>query len=299
MPHVDLHSLADKVEIAPGVNMPRLGIGTYMAEPGPVVEQEVEWALELGYRLVDTSRAYGNEESIGKAIRASGVPREEVFVTTKVDNTDQGYRRALDACAASLGRLGMDHVDLLLVHWYVPGKLADTWRAMEELLARGFTRAIGVSNHQRHHLDELLACANVPPAVDQIEHHPRLQQPELVGFCRERGITVEAWAPVMRGRVCDIPELAAIGERHGKTAPQVTLRWMLQRGVIAIPQSIRRDYLVQNADVFDFELADDEMASIDALDRGERIGEDPDTRGDMRLPARLGRAWGRLVDRLR
>jgi diketogulonate reductase-like aldo/keto reductase len=279
MTHVKLESLADTVQIAPGVEMNRLGLGTYRADEGPDVEGEVMAALSLGYRLIDTAALYRNEASIGRALAASGVPREDVFVTTKLWNTDQGYDSTQAAFDGSLARLGFDRVDLYLIHWPIAGKTRETWRAMEEILASGRTRAIGVCNFLPHHLEELLSFANTPPAVDQFEHHPRLQQPELVRFCFEHGITPQAWAPVMRGRVLLIPELVQIAQAHGKSPAQVSIRWILQRGVTTIPKSIHENRIRENADVYDFELSPDEMAIIESLDQGARLGPHPDRHG--------------------
>lgn len=288
--HVELHSLADRVEIAPGVAMPRLGFGTYRADEGPDVEGEVTAALEIGYRGVDTAAMYGNEASIARAIRTSGIPREELFVATKVWNTDQGYERTHAAFERSLEELGFDYVDLYLVHWPVRHHMHDTWRAMEEILQSGRARAIGVCNHLEHHLEELARKANVTPAVDQVEYHPMLQQPSLRRYLREHGVTMQAWAPVMRGRVNDIPELVEIARRHGKTPAQVSIRWILQSGVTTIPKSIHRERLEENADVFDFELDQREMSTIDHLDRGHRIGSHPDLQEGLGwLPKIAGR----------
>jgi diketogulonate reductase-like aldo/keto reductase len=269
-------SLADRVEIAPGVLMPRLGLGTYRAGEGPEVEGEVAYALEIGYRGVDTASMYENERGVGRAIRASGIPRDEIFVATKVWNAEQGYDRTLRACARSLERLDLESVDLYLIHWPMSERTRDTWRAMERLREEGMVRSIGVCNFLAHHLRDLLSFATVPPAIDQVEHHPRLRQPELRDYCAAHGITIQAWAPVMRGRVFEIPELVGIATRHGKTAAQVSIRWILQHGVTAIPKSVRRERLAENADVYDFELSYAEMATIDTLDRAERIGPDPD-----------------------
>jgi diketogulonate reductase-like aldo/keto reductase len=274
-----LVSLADTVEIAPGVAINRLGLGTYRADEGPDVEREVRYGLDLGYRTIDTAALYGNEHSVGKAMRRSGVAREDVFVTTKLWNDDQGYESALRAFDISLERLGFDYVDLYLVHWPRDGKMRDTWRAMEEILASGRTRAIGVCNFLVHHLNSLSALANVAPALNQIEHHPRLQQPGLVAHCQELGIAVQAWAPIMRGKVMLVPEIVQIAQAHRKTPAQVTLRWILQRGVITIPKSVHERRIAENADIYDFELSSAEMAIIDSLDRGERIGPDPDNYG--------------------
>jgi diketogulonate reductase-like aldo/keto reductase len=274
-----LHSLDDVVEIAPGVTMNRLGLGTYKANEGPDVEGEVAEGLAIGYRLIDTAALYGNEGSVGEALRASGIPRDELFVTTKLWNTEQGFDTTLAAFDASLGALNMDYVDLYLVHWPIPATMAETWKAMEEILASGRTRAIGVCNCLPHHLDELLATAAVPPAVNQFEFHMRLQQPELTAYCRDHGIVMQAWAPIMRGRVNLIPELVEIAHRHRKTPAQISIRWILQQGINTIPKSVHSERIAENADVYGFSLSDAEMAAIAGLDAGERIGPDPDRFG--------------------
>jgi len=222
---------------------------------------------------------YGNEEGVGRAIARSGVPRDELFVATKMWNDEQGYTRTLAACENSLRRLGLDHVDLYLVHWPVPGLLADTWRAMEELLAAGRVRAIGVCNFLEPHLEELRSVANTQPAVDQVEHHPRLQQAGLRDYLQVRGITMQAWAPIMRGGVARVPEIVEIAAAHGKTPAQVAIRWILQHGVTTIPKSVHEARIAENADVYDFELSADEMAAIDGADRGERLGRHPNSFG--------------------
>ena len=268
-------SMQDSVSLPSDVEMPLLGFGTFKSAPGKETERAVLAALEVGYRSIDTASLYGNEQDVGAAIRASGVPRESIFVATKVWNDDQGYERTLAAFDLSLERLGLDYVDLYLVHWAIPALMAETWRAMQALLGSGRTRAIGVCNHTVHHLEALLALAETPPAVNQVEFHPRLQQPALERYCREQAIALEAWAPIMRGRVAEIPELVEIGARYGKTPAQVSLRWMLQLGVIAIPKSVHEARIRENADVFDFDLSEGEMAAIAALDTGERLGPDP------------------------
>ncbi len=271
-----LRSLTDAVEIAPGIRMPRLGLGTFRARVGDEVENEVAWGLELGYRGIDTASMYGNEEGVGRAIAASGIPRHDLFVATKVWNDEQGYDGTMAACERSLDRLGLEYVDLYLIHWPQPRETRETWRAMQKLRSERLVRAIGVCNFLLPHLEELMAFADIPPAVDQVEHHPRLQQPELRDFCASNGVTMQAWAPIMRGAVSQIPEITGIAAVHGKTPAQVTLRWILQHGVTTIPKSVHRERIAENADVYDFDLSDDEMATIDALDRGERLGRDPD-----------------------
>lgn len=270
-------SIASAVTLSGGGEMPRFGLGTYKSLPGEEVEHSVEYALRAGYRSVDTASLYGNEEGIGAGIRASGVPRDEVFVATKVWNDEQGYEGTLAALDRSLSRLGTDYVDLYLVHWPIEAHLESTWRAMEALHADGKARAIGVCNFLPHHLEPLLKLADIPPVVDQVEFHPRLQQPGLQAYAAEHDIVLEAWAPIMRGRANDVPELVEIAQRHGKTPAQVAIRWVLELGYVVIPKSVHDERILENADVFDFELSDAEMSVIDTLDAGARIGPDPDT----------------------
>ncbi|MCL4695345.1 MAG: aldo/keto reductase [Candidatus Hydrogenedentes bacterium] len=264
------------VKLSNGIEMPLLGLGVWRSGPGAETEQAVRWALDAGYRHIDTAAIYQNEESVGKGVAESDVPRDEVFVTTKVWNTDQGYDTTLRAMETSLKKLGLEYVDLYLVHWPVKGKFKDTWRAMEVIYESGKAKAIGVSNFLVHHLEDLLGSAKVAPMVNQVEFHPRLQQPELLAFDQKHGIAHEAWAPIMKGRVNDIPELQAIAKQHGKSPVQVTIRWELQKGVVTIPKSVHQERIVNNADVFDFELTADELATIDGLDAGERVGPHPD-----------------------
>ena len=259
-----------------GVEMPIVGLGTYLSNDGEEVINAVQWALEAGYRAIDTASMYQNEEGIGQAISASPTSREDIFITSKVWNTDQGYESTLASCAGSLERLGTDYLDLLLIHWPSRTHMADTWRAMEELLSDGKVRSIGVSNFLAHHLDELLSTANVPPTVDQFEHHPYLQQPELVAKCAEHDIKVTAWAPILKGRVNEIDAIVSIANEVDATPAQVTLRWMLDRGVIVIPKSVRQERIQENGDLFDFALAADHVERLNALDRGERVGPNPD-----------------------
>jgi diketogulonate reductase-like aldo/keto reductase len=232
------------------------------------VRRAIASALELGYRLIDTATSYGNEAEIGAALRQAGVAREELFVTSKVWPSDQGYDRTLMAFETSRSRLGLDYLDLYLIHWPEPRLTTQTWRALEELHAAGAVRAIGVSNFTHEDLAQLDSTANMPPAVNQIEFHPHLQRPELIAECRVRGIAIEAWSPLMRGRVEGVPKLVEIGKTHGKTAAQVTIRWILQKNIITVPKSTHEARLRENADVFDFALSAAEMAAIDALDRG-------------------------------
>jgi diketogulonate reductase-like aldo/keto reductase len=239
------------------------------------VENAVAAALEAGYRLIDTAALYGNETGVGNAIRASGIRREDIFVTTKVWNSDQGYDNTLRAFEASLARLGFDYVDLYLVHWPVKGKYKDTWRALERIYKEGLARAIGVSNFHVHHLQDLMASSEVKPAVNQVECHPLLTQTELRKFCREQNIAFQAWAPIMKGQL-DLPVLTELAAKYGKTPAQIVLRWDLQNDILTIPKSIRPERIRENAQIFDFELSAEDMARIDALNQNSRFGADPD-----------------------
>ena len=268
--------IGPSVRLNNGVEIPQLGLGTYLSDEGPEVEQAVAHALDIGYRHIDTASFYGNEEGIGRAVASSGVPRQELFITSKVWNDEQGFDETLAAVQRSLERLGTDYLDLYLVHWPRSMLMEDTWRAMEAIAATGKARAIGVSNFLPHHLDRLASFAETTPALNQVEFHPRLQSPDVVEACHARGIVLEAWSPLMRGRVFDAPEIAAAASAHGRTPAQIVLRWLLQRGIVAIPKSVRPERLRENADVFDFALTDAEMATIDAMDRNERVGPHPD-----------------------
>lgn len=269
-------SLSSTLRIADGIDMPRLGFGTYKVAPHEAVPA-VEYALQAGYRSIDTASLYGNEAEIGRVVAASGIPRSELFITTKVWNDEQGFEGTRAALGQSLERLGLDHVDLYLVHWPIRHQMEGTWRAMESLLSEGLTRAIGVCNHLPAQLDVLLSLADVPPAVDQVEFHPWLQQPGLQAYLAEHGIALEAWAPLMKGRIGEAPEIVAIAERHGVSPAQIGLRWILQLGHVTIPKSVHPERIAQNADIFGFELSDAEIAAIDALDRGHRFGSNPET----------------------
>ena len=262
--------------LANGVEIPYLGLGVWQADDGVEVVRAVKWALEAGYRHIDTASIYKNEEGVGQAIRESGVPREDIFVTSKVWNTDQGYDATLRAFDASLERLSLETLDLYLIHWPVAGKSQDTWRALEKLYADGRIRAIGVSNFLQHHLEDLLQDAQVKPMVNQLEFHPWLVQPELQAYCRQHGIQYEAWSPLMQGKVFEQDIVNNLARKYGKSPAQILVRWDLQRGVVTIPKSVKQAHIVSNAAVFDFELTADELAYIDSLDRHQRLGPDPD-----------------------
>jgi diketogulonate reductase-like aldo/keto reductase len=268
--------ISTKVKLNNGVEMPWLGLGVFRAEDGQEVENAVVAALKNGYRSIDTAAVYDNEKGVGTGIKNSGVARKDIFLTSKVWNSDQGYKTTLKAFEKSLERLQTDYLDLYLIHW-PKGKLSlDTWKAMEELYEKGLIRAIGVSNFLVHHLEDFLPECNVVPAVNQVEFHPELIQPELLEYCQEKGIQPEAWSPIMKGKVLNIPVLQALAAKYKKTPVQIVLRWDIQKGVVTIPKSVHPDRIISNADIFDFELEDEDMAKIDRLDKNKRLGFHPD-----------------------
>jgi diketogulonate reductase-like aldo/keto reductase len=260
-----------------GVDMPVLGLGVWETPNGEIGLRAMLDALEAGYRHIDTAAVYGNEEIVGQAVRASGLERSELFITTKVRNGDHGYEKTLAALDASLARLSLDYVDLYLVHWPVEGSRLDTWRAMEALLESGKTRAVGVSNYMVRHLEELPAHSDVVPAVNQIELHPYnyLRRREVVHYCFEHDIAAEAYCPLARGARLDDPRLVEIAERYGKSMAQVMIRWSLQHGLIVIPKSVRRERIYENADVFDFSLSDQDMELLDSFNENLATTWDP------------------------
>ncbi len=259
-----------------GVEMPYLGLGVYLSEDGREVINAVKWAVESGYRHIDTASIYENEQGVGEGIRASGIQREDIFLVSKVWNTDQGYDTTIRAFEASLKRLGTDYLDLYLIHWPVAGKYKETWRALEELYRENRIRAIGVSNFMQHHLEDLLEGANVVPAVNQMEFHPFLVQQSLLEYCYSHGIQYEAWSPLMQGHIFKEPVFQRMADKYGKTIAQIALRWNMQKGVITIPKSSKKERIRANADIFDFSIAEEDMRIIDALDKGKRFGPDPD-----------------------
>jgi methylglyoxal/glyoxal reductase len=269
--------LSSTVELSDGVEIPWVGLGVFKSPPGKETEQAVRWALEIGYRHVDTAAYYQNETDVARGLAASGVPREKVFLTTKVWNSDQGFDSTLKAFDRSRRNLGVDVVDLYLVHWPVKGRFMDTWRAMERLLSQGKVRAIGVSNFLVHHLEELTKSCSVRPVINQVEFHPFLVQKELLDFDAREGVRHEAWSPLTRGRRLDDPVITDVAKKHGRTNAQVVLRWDLQLGVVTIPKSVHRERILENSRVFDFQLDADDMARIGGLDAGARIGPNPDT----------------------
>lgn len=259
--------------------MPWFGLGVFKVEEGSQVVESVKAAIKNGYRSIDTAAIYQNEEGVGKGIKESGVPREELFITSKVWNSDQGYEKTLAAFDESLRKLGLDYLDLYLIHW--PGKdkskYKETWRALEKLYKDGKIRAIGVSNFNVHHLESLLEEAEIKPMVNQVEFHPRLTQLELRDYCKKQGIQLEAWSPLMQGKLLDNEVLAEIAGKYNKSVAQIILRWDLQSEVVTIPKSIKEHRIIENADIFDFELSKEDMEKINALNKDERVGPDPET----------------------
>ncbi|MGY3188168.1 diketogulonate reductase-like aldo/keto reductase [Lysinibacillus sp. TE18511] len=270
---LNLHSTKT---LANGVEMPRFGLGVYKMTERDETLNAIDKALQFGYRAIDTASLYGNETEVGEAIRHSGVKREDIFVTTKVWNNDQGYDETLRAFEVSLKKLNMDYLDLYLTHWAVPETFEETYRAIERLYDEKLIRATGVSNHHEHHLQKLLAKANIAPMVNQVEVHPYLQQDALRTFCSEHGIAVTAWSPLGRGGVLDHPTIMEIGREIGKTAAQVVLRWHLQNDTLVIPKSVTPSRIEENAQIFDFELTVAQMDKMATLNRNERFGQDPD-----------------------
>jgi len=259
-----------------GVQMPYFGLGVYLSKDGNEVINAVKEALNHGYRHVDTASIYNNEEGVGKGIQESSVNREDVFLVSKVWNTDQGYDSTLKAFEASLERLGTDYLDLYLIHWPKGDLSKDTWRALERLYKEKRVRAIGVSNFLQHHLEDLLTTVEIVPMVNQMEFHPYLVQQDLLDFCTLKGIQYEAWSPLMQGNIFDLDIMKELAAKYNKTIAQIVLRWDLQKGVVTIPKSSKKERIIANADLFDFNISEDDMQLLDGLDKGKRFGPDPD-----------------------
>lgn len=263
-----------------GVNMPWFGLGVFKVEEGTEVVEAVKTAIKNGYRSIDTAAIYQNEEGVGEGIRAglkeAGISREDLFITSKVWNADFGYDSTIEAYETSLKKLGLDYLDLYLIHWPVEGKYKDTWKALEYLYENGRVKAIGVSNFHVHHLEDILKDAKIIPMVNQVEFHPKLTQTELLSFCKEHQIQMEAWSPLMQGKLLEDATLKEVADAHGKSVAQIILRWDLQNGVITIPKSIKEHRIIENASIFDFELTPEDMSKIHALNENKRVGPDPD-----------------------
>ena len=273
-------NLQSTVKLHNGVEMPQFGLGVFKVEDGTEVIDSVKTAIKNGYRSIDTAAAYKNEEGVGKAIKEAlvenNLKREDLFITTKVWNSDQGYESTLSAFETSLKKLGLDYLDLYLIHWPVEGKYKDTWHALEKLYKDKKVRAIGVSNFQVHHLKDVMISAEVKPMVNQVEYHPKLSQVELNAYCRSESIQLEAWSPLMQGELLEDETLMNIAKAHSKSVAQVILRWDIQNNVVTIPKSTKEKRIIENSSIFDFELTDDEMKTINELNEDHRVGPDPD-----------------------
>ncbi|MDQ0113371.1 aldo/keto reductase [Paenibacillus harenae] len=275
-------SLQATTTLSNGVRMPWFGLGVFKVEEGAELVEAIKAAIKHGYRSIDTAAIYENEAGVGQGIREAlsggetGLTRDDLFITSKVWNADLGYEQTLAAFETSLGKLGLEYLDLYLIHWPVAGKYKEAWRALEALYKQGRVKAIGVSNFQIHHLKDLMETAEIKPMVNQVELHPLLTQQELHSFTKEQGIQLEAWSPLMQGQLFEHPVLRQIAARHGKSVAQAILRWNLQRGVVTIPKSTKEQRIIENANVFDFELTSDDMEQIEALNENRRVGPDPD-----------------------
>jgi methylglyoxal/glyoxal reductase len=275
-----INNLQDTTTLSNGVKMHWFGLGVFKVEEGPELVNAVKFAIKHGYRSIDTAAIYENEEGVGQAIREgikdAGIAREELFVTSKVWNSDLGYESTLAAYETSLKKLGLDYLDLYLIHWPVDGKYKDAWRALETLYKEGRVKAIGVSNFHVHHLEDLMKDAEIKPMINQVEYHPRLTQKKVRAFCEQHGIQLEAWSPLMQGQLLDQPVIQAIADKYNKSTAQVILRWDLQNQVVTIPKSTKEHRIVENSSIFDFELTKSELEQIDGLNQNHRVGPDPD-----------------------
>lgn len=265
------------ITLANGVKMPQLGLGVYNAEEGSETENAVLWALQSGYRLIDTAELYGNEESVGNAVTKSGIPREQVFLTAKVWNTTIRAGLTLEAFYESLRKLNTDYIDLYLLHWPTDGKEA-AWHTLEGLYKDGKIRAIGVSNYKAHHLEEMKNYAEIMPMYNQVESHPAFNNQEIIDYCQDNGIAAGAWSPLggSKIRLMDNPVLTGLAKKYGKTPAQIVLRWDIQRGISATPKSVHKERIISNSEIFNFHLSAEDMKRIWSLDTGVRIGADPD-----------------------
>jgi len=264
------------VKLNNGVAMPYFGLGVFQIDDGNAVVNAVNYALDAGYRHIDTASLYGNEKGVGLSIRNSGIDKKDIFVTSKVWNSDQGYDSTLKAFEKSMEKLQLDNLDLYLVHWPVRGKYKETWRALETLYKNGRVRSIGVSNFLKHHLEDLLNNCEIIPMVNQMEFHPYLVQQDLINYCVEHKIQYEAWSPLMQGNNLDDPTLIKLANKYEKTPVQLILRWDLQKGVVTIPKSVNKERIISNSQIFDFEISAEDILQIDNLDKHERVGADPD-----------------------
>lgn len=270
-------NLQETVTLNNGVKMPIMGLGVFKVEDGELVVESVKSAIKNGYRSIDTASFYDNEIGVGQGIKESGVPREELFITTKVWNSDHGYESTLAAFEVSLEKLGLEYLDLYLIHWPVKEKFQETWKALEKLYKDGKVRAIGVSNFNVHHLEDILKNCEVKPVINQVEYHPHLTQIEVKEFCEKNDIRLEAWSPLKKGVLLSEPIIIELAEKYQKSPAQVILRWDIQNGVVTIPKSVKEHRVIENADIFDFHLSQEDMDKISALNINSRSGADPDT----------------------
>ncbi|HPU66623.1 MAG TPA: aldo/keto reductase [Clostridiales bacterium] len=279
-----MKSLTDSFVMHNGVKIPCVGFGTWQIPEGETVINSAKKALEAGYRHIDTAAIYRNEVGVGTAVKESGIPREEIFITSKLWNSDQGYDMTLKAFDATMERLGLEYLDLYLIHWPIPRdfrdswqtKIKESWRAMEKLYKEGRIKAIGVSNFLIHHFEALLEDAEIVPMVNQVEIHPGFNQSELVQYCHSHGVVVEAWSPLGSGKIMADPTLKEVADKYGRTPAQVTLRWLLQRDILPLPRSTNPEHIAENARIFDFELSDEDMGRISSISAYGRLGGDPD-----------------------
>ncbi|WP_295179784.1 aldo/keto reductase [uncultured Christiangramia sp.] len=272
-----IESISNKIELHNGYKMPGLGLGVYKADNGEEINKAIKAALETGYRLIDTATFYGNEKGVGEAIRKSSIPREEIFITSKLWIEDQGIETTRKAFEETLERMELEYLDLYLIHWPKPGKYLESWKVLQELYQEGKIRAIGVCNCMIHHLESIKELGGVQPMVLQNEFHPKLIQQNILDYCKKNKIQYQAWSPLMRGEILENELIGTIAEKYGKSEAQIVIRWDLQKRVVTIPKSVHKQRIQENADVFDFELTDDEVAEIDGLEDNTRTGAHPDT----------------------
>jgi len=271
-----MKTIKTSVRLNNGIEMPQFGLGVYKAANGTEVTTAVEAAIQAGYTLIDTASFYQNESGVAAGVKNSGINREDIFLTSKVWNTDQGYESTLNAFEKTLKELEVDYLDLYLIHWPVGDRFLDTWRAFEKLYKEGYIKAAGVSNFQIHHLEKLLANSSLVPAVNQVELHPRLTQIELRDYCQQKNIQVESWSPLGRGRLLHEPTIEYVAKKYEKTPAQIIIRWHLQNELVVIPKSVTPERIVENADVFNFELSGEDMNVLNQLNMNERFGQHPD-----------------------
>ena len=264
-----------KFKMHNGVEIPQFGLGVYLTKSGSECINAVTWALEAGYRHIDTAKAYGNEKEVGEAVRNSGIKREEIFITTKLWNDDHGYDSALKAFDKSLKTLNTDYIDLYLIHWPVPGKRKDSWKALEKIYESGQCRSIGVSNYMIKHLEELFTYANVIPAINQVEFSPYIYNKELLNTCIKHNIILEAYSPLTRKEKLKDPKLIALAKKHSKTTAQILIRWAIEHELVVIPKSANKNRIIENASIFDFELDKTDMEILDNFDEDYRVAWDP------------------------